>query len=203
MPKATFDNLSDERKAEIKAVCLKEFENKNIVDIAIGNICKDLGLTRPAFYKYFDNIEDCYYYLLSQANFDLHNLIFNVFNEKHDLKEAIELMPKLIADSLFDNPDLPIIKTYFLQWNLSLEKGWMIYQKKHELIHPQSLIVFEKIDLSTLQIKNIAELRSFMKVLASVVHDTIRDSFQQNWDQNVLTEELDLRLHFLLKGIYH
>lgn len=76
MPKSTFHNLSKSRQEEILRVCRREFEEHTLSSSSVSDIVSDLGIARGTFYKYFKDIEDCYFYILSTETRGMHELFF-------------------------------------------------------------------------------------------------------------------------------
>ena len=61
MPKATFFNLSNEKRKKIVKVLTEEFEKKNIQEATVKEIVQKLGIARGSFYQYFETLEESYF----------------------------------------------------------------------------------------------------------------------------------------------
>lgn len=68
MPKATFYNLSDEKKERIFDAALQEFAARPFSQASLNQIVKNAGIPKGSFYQYFDNKEDLYLYLMEAAS---------------------------------------------------------------------------------------------------------------------------------------
>ena len=64
MPKQTFLNLSEEKKNRIVEKCYDLFIDLPYEEITIREIVKSVGISIGSFYKYFDDKEDLYLYLM-------------------------------------------------------------------------------------------------------------------------------------------
>jgi len=64
MPKQTFLNLSEEKKNRIVDKCYDLFIDLPYEEITIREIVKRLGISIGSFYKYFEDKEDLYLYLM-------------------------------------------------------------------------------------------------------------------------------------------
>ena len=64
MPKNTFTNLPDEKKQYIIDTCYDLFINIPYEKITIRDIVKETGISIGSFYKYFEDKEDLYLYLM-------------------------------------------------------------------------------------------------------------------------------------------
>ncbi|WP_332237036.1 TetR/AcrR family transcriptional regulator [Sporolactobacillus sp. KGMB 08714] len=64
MPKATFYNLSDEKKDRIFDAAMQEFSARSFGEASLNQIIKNAGIPKGSFYQYFDNKEDIYLYMI-------------------------------------------------------------------------------------------------------------------------------------------
>lgn len=65
MPKQTFFNLPEEKRAKIIDLALDEFAANAYDTASISRIVVQAGIAKGSFYQYFENKEDLYHYLLS------------------------------------------------------------------------------------------------------------------------------------------
>lgn len=141
MPTTTFEHLNNLKKQRIEQALLIEFSHYSINDAQVARIVKKAEIARGAFYKYFDNLEDAYQYLLNKAFKELHNdLSLENFQDSSFL---IDKMKKFIAEanssSYFDlfrmhfksNEQLlhPFISTIKFT-----KKEWIIFTLSHETL---------------------------------------------------------------------
>ena len=66
MPKTTFLNLSPQKQKRIFDAAVQEFAAKRFSEASINQIIKTADIPRGSFYRYFDNKEDLYLYMLSE-----------------------------------------------------------------------------------------------------------------------------------------
>ena len=57
MPKTTFFNLKDDKKAQIVQSLIKEFEAKTMSEATVKDIVEALEIPRGSFYQYFFSLE--------------------------------------------------------------------------------------------------------------------------------------------------
>ena len=72
MVKATFENLSKDKKDRVTEALLKEFSAHTLASTQVARIVKEAGIARGAFYKYFEDLTDAYQYLFKLVMRDLH-----------------------------------------------------------------------------------------------------------------------------------
>lgn len=73
MPSSTFLNLPAPKKARVEQALLDEFSRAPLSQAQVSNIVAQAQIARGAFYRYFDDLNDAYRYLLCQALRDLHH----------------------------------------------------------------------------------------------------------------------------------
>ena len=66
MATQTFMNLKDEKKEKIITALKNEFGRAPLKDALVSNIIKEASIPRGSFYQYFTDINDAYYYLISE-----------------------------------------------------------------------------------------------------------------------------------------
>ena len=67
MPLKTFFNLTESRQNEIRTLCFKEFEKHGYEGTSLTRIIGNLNIARGSFYRYFENKDDLFYYLVAWA----------------------------------------------------------------------------------------------------------------------------------------
>jgi AcrR family transcriptional regulator len=64
MPKETFFNLPEDKRAHITNIAIDEFANNEYADVSISRIVARAGIAKGSFYQYFNDKEDLHSYLL-------------------------------------------------------------------------------------------------------------------------------------------
>lgn len=122
MPKDTFLNLPEQKRARILDAAIDEFAEKRFSEASINSIIKAAAIPRGSFYQYFSDKEDLYLYTLGEIGkekmkvvmevgmlepeasfFDVYEHMFKVgirWAERHPKYSRIGLLMKL-DDSSF------------------------------------------------------------------------------------------------------
>lgn len=64
MPNKTFDNLSNQKKEAIIRAAMKEFTIHDFDSASLNDIITDIGIAKGSFYRYFNNKQELYDYLI-------------------------------------------------------------------------------------------------------------------------------------------
>jgi AcrR family transcriptional regulator len=64
MPKSLFFKLDETKRARITEAALIEFSSNIYNEASINQIIKTADISRGSFYKYFEDKEDLYYYMV-------------------------------------------------------------------------------------------------------------------------------------------
>ncbi len=67
MPKQTFLNLPEEKRARIVDVALTEFAEKGYTGASITGIVAAAGIAKGSFYQYFEDKDDLYAHIFSAS----------------------------------------------------------------------------------------------------------------------------------------
>jgi TetR/AcrR family transcriptional regulator len=67
MPKATFFNLSEEKRQLIMDLAIEEFAENDYDSASISKIVAQAGIAKGSFYQYFEDKSDLYKYLLDEG----------------------------------------------------------------------------------------------------------------------------------------
>ena len=115
MPKSTFFNLPENKKAVLLEAAKEEFSRVPLNEASIANIVKAAGIPRGSFYQYFEDKEDVFYYLLKKhAEEKRKQFVTNMNRHNGDLFatiiDAFEMIIKDKRDySFFKNTFLHLI----------------------------------------------------------------------------------------------
>lgn len=97
MPTEVFINLNENKKNLLREKLYETFSKYSYHKININLISEELGITRTAFYYYFQDKRDVYEYLVSyQKNKFVKEYIFNQ-NRKIDFEELLNLLFAFLA----------------------------------------------------------------------------------------------------------
>ena len=75
MPKQTFYHLADAKRKSFLQEAYKEFSQHSFEGASVTNLVKTLGIAKGSVYQYFDDKEDLYNYLVTDADRQLNQLI--------------------------------------------------------------------------------------------------------------------------------
>ncbi len=191
MPKSTLYNLPKEKKEKVVAACIEEFKEHPLGEASVANIISRLGVARGTFYKYFVDIEDCYFYILSLETVELHDLFVQLVKDaKFDFGVALRDYGQCIARELYQNDKYALYKNRYLNWNPSIEMKWRDYCKQNG-IKPHHMEEFS------------SEVQSgeAIHLLKAIVHDLVQRNFTENWSKGVFLECYEEQIDMVIKGI--
>ena len=73
MPSETFDHLQPAKKETVTRALLEEFSAHPLAQAQVARIVKAAGISRGAFYTYFNDLQDAYTYLYALALKEVHS----------------------------------------------------------------------------------------------------------------------------------
>ncbi|QIL46455.1 TetR/AcrR family transcriptional regulator [Vagococcus coleopterorum] len=200
MPTETFFNLKPEKKNLILNAAFKEFSQHNIHDALVSNIVADSNISRGAFYKYFTDIEDLYYFVYRQITEDAHSLVIDgIKRADGDLFLGIEYYLSALVLSYSTSDHQKYFETLTLNTNYELEhklsgedqsESSASMKQFARLINPDNLLIQSK-----------AEMIDFLKVLTPLIHQCMIDYFVNKWDEDELITQYHRRIKWLKHGV--
>ena len=99
MPKKTFLNLPETRQAEIRTILLTIFYEKPVSQVKVSEIVDALQMSRGIFYKYFEDLNDAYDYLIHYYAGQIHGEIIEYMTRQEgDFFQGIEAFLLLYVD---------------------------------------------------------------------------------------------------------
>lgn len=129
MPKETFFNLPEEKRALICQVAMDEFADYSFEQASINRIVTKSGIAKGSFYQYFADKKDLYLYLLSLAAQEKIKYLTPVMNslEQADFFQLLHGIYLAAIKFAIENPKYSQISKKVLQ-----NRNSPIYQ---EIIH--------------------------------------------------------------------
>ena len=91
-----FLRLPDEKRAKVKQALLDEFSEHTLMDAQVARIVKKAGIARGAFYKYFDDLTDAYWWLVSSVLDELGFTEEKHFGRGKSVDDYVEQMQDLL-----------------------------------------------------------------------------------------------------------
>ncbi|MGQ2282988.1 TetR/AcrR family transcriptional regulator [Apilactobacillus kunkeei] len=115
MPTQTFLNLNEDKQNQVFNALIKEFSDHRLMDAQVARIIKDCSIARGSFYKYFDDINDSYQYVLKRV---LRKVHFDVFaqleSEQTDSLHAFYVATESFINKLKDSDYEQFYRQYVL-----------------------------------------------------------------------------------------
>lgn len=180
MPKATYLKLQESKKERIYKACKEEFASKPFHQATVRNIVQSLEIPRGSFYQYFDDLTDCYIYVLSQETRELHNLFLSLMRT-HPLAEALDEYKHLLLKELVHSENHSLYKHRFLSWNHELGMAWKKY-------NAQTFVSKEAIS-------------PMISVFKAVVHDLVYRLFSEEWEDQEFITHYDNEIAIIMNGV--
>lgn len=197
MPKATFLNLPAEKQKEISGILLKVFSEKHASLVTVAEIVKEMKMSRSAFYKYFDDLEDAYIYIVQKYSVVLHGTILKqIMAHKNNFFEGIRSYLIQCSQGEVGGHDWQVIK--FLTIVDSTQRGQRLEISQHQSILQQWTEVLE---LNHFKISNQGEALSFLYFMMDMTQNLLADYLVNDWSEEELIRDYDFRIKWLVKGL--
>lgn len=193
MPKKTFLNLPEARQAEIRTILLTIFYEKPVSQVKVSEIVDALQMSRGIFYKYFEDLNDAYDYLIHYYAGQIHGEIIEYMTRQEgDFFQGIEAFLLLYVDLDHDS-------SRYRQLVLLAQNSYL-FSYRPEADH--GVAAWEELLVKNdFQMTNSDEQISFLYFSMKLVIDSLTDMLANNWNEEELLKDFRFKTRWLLEGI--
>ena len=193
MPKKTFLNLPETRQAEIRDLLLTIFYEKPVSQVKVSEIVTALQMSRGIFYKYFEDLNDAYDYLIHYYAGQIHGEIIDYMTRQEgDFFQGIEAFLLLYVD-------LDTRTTRYRQLVLLAQNSYLFSYRPeadHGVEAWEDLLQKNHFDMPSPE-----ELISFLYFSMKLVIDSLTDMLANQWGADELLRDFHFKTRWLLEGI--
>ncbi len=197
MPKETFLNLSNEKRQAIIHVLLKNFSNQPISQVKVSAIVADMEMSRGAFYKYFEDLEDAYSFTIKHYSSQIHRGILNhIEAQKTNFFLGIENYLAWCSSLKTESNEWQAIKL--------LTSGNDLNNRIRRDFPDDSAMLkewFELLKLNHFTIDSKEEALSFLYFVMAIVMDTLTDFIANRWTKEQLIKEFRFKKKWIEEGV--
>ncbi|MFS1135368.1 TetR/AcrR family transcriptional regulator [Enterococcus hirae] len=197
MPKSTFLNLPNEKKQRLIEILLENFSARHISQVKVADIVEDMAMSRGAFYKYFEDLEDAYTYTIQYYSIQIHRDILKYISQnKQDFFQGIE---------------------NYLAWCSELEQKSSYWQAirfltrsddftNHQRTKPSAESGrlkewFKLLKVNGFHITSEEEAISFLYFVMDLVINSLTDYIANDWTTDELLQDYRYKVKWLQKGL--
>lgn len=197
MPKSTFLNLPNEKKQRLIEILLENFSARHISQVKVADIVEDMAMSRGAFYKYFEDLEDGYTYTIQYYSIQIHRDILKYISQnKQDFFQGIE---------------------NYLAWCSELEQKSSYWQAirfltrsddftNHQRTKPSAVSGrlkewFKLLKANGFHITSEEEAISFLYFVMDLVINSLTDYIANDWTTDELLQDYRYKVKWLQRGL--
>lgn len=197
MPKSTFLNLPNEKKQRLIEILLENFSARHISQVKVADIVEDMAMSRGAFYKYFEDLEDAYTYTIQYYSIQIHRDILKYISQnKQDFFQGIE---------------------NYLAWCSELEQKSSYWQAisfltrsddftNHQRTKPSAESGrlkewFKLLKANGFHITSEEEAISFLYFVMGLVINSLTDYIANDWTTDELLQDYRYKVKWLQRGL--
>ncbi len=196
MAKQTFLNLPEQKKEVIIKSLKNEFSRVPLKDALVSNIIKDAKIPRGSFYQYFIDIEDAFYYLVSDYSTNIKKHLLESLNKnKGDIILSYRELYIYILDMMEAEEDKAYFEKIFLNMNYEIER--MFTPNFNDGLN----VMINQINISRLNIPSKFSLSYILDIIESVMMNNIVKSYKRNLSREKNIEVFEKELAFICTGI--
>lgn len=196
MAKQTFLNLPEEKRMKIFNSLKKEFSRVALKDALVSNIVKYAEIPRGSFYQYFEDIDDAYYYVISEYSKEIKKyLLEDLVRCKGDIVLAYNHLYRYILDMIEDENNKEYFEKIFL--NMSYDVQNMFTPNFNDGLN----MIVSQVDVSKLNIASKFGLGYVLDIIESTMMNNIIKSYKRNLSREKNVEIFEKELALICVGI--
>ncbi|HOO67769.1 MAG TPA: TetR/AcrR family transcriptional regulator [Bacilli bacterium] len=196
MAKQTFLNLSEEKRKRIIVASKKEFSRASLKDAVVSNIVKDSDIPRGSFYQYFENLDDCFYYLVGEYSTKIKKqLLENLVETKGDIIKSYRMLYIYILDIIDNKENKEYFEKIFLNMNYETER--MFTPNFNDGLN----MMLNQIDITKLNVPSKFSLGYVLDIIESLMMSNIVKSYKRNLSRQKNIEIFEKELVLVCNGI--
>ncbi|MGH1755300.1 TetR/AcrR family transcriptional regulator [Enterococcus hirae] len=197
MPNSTFLNLPNEKKQRLIEILLENFSARHISQVKVADIVEDMAMSRGAFYKYFEDLEDAHTYTIQYYSIQIHRDILKYISQnKQDFFQGIE---------------------NYLAWCSELEQKSSYWQAirfltrsddftNHQRTKPSAESGrlkewFKLLKANGFHITSEEEAISFLYFVMDLVINSLTDYIANDWTTDELLQDYRYKVKWLQRGL--
>jgi AcrR family transcriptional regulator len=193
MPKKTFLNLSEVRQAEIRDLLVTIFYEKPVSQVKVSDIVEALQMSRGIFYKYFEDLNAAYDYLIHYYAGQIHGeIIDHMTQQEGDFFQGIENFLVLYVE-------LDHSSARYRQLVLLAQNSYL-FSYRPETDHGIDAWK-ELLEQNDFAMPTLEEQVSFLYFSMKLVIDSLTDMLANHWGREELLQDFRYKTHWLTKGI--
>jgi AcrR family transcriptional regulator len=199
MPQPTFLNLSEEKKQTIDTILLNTFYDQPISQVKVAEIVTQMKMSRGAFYKYFEDLEDAYTYIINKYAVSVHqDIIRYIQSDRNQFFIGIEKY--LIWCSQLDHDS-----EYWKSLHLLTKSNDLSAYKRFPLSEDSPLITqwTDILVASHIIIEDHEEAVSFLFFIMELVMNSLTGYIANDWTTEALIKDYRFRVKWMTQGLIH
>ncbi len=197
MPKSTFLNLPNEKKQRLIEILLENFSARHISQVKVADIVEDMAMSRGAFYKYFEDLEDAYTYTIQYYSIQIHRDILKYISQnKQDFFQGIENYLAWCSE----------LKQKSSYWQairfLTRSDDFTNHQRTKPSAESGRLKEwFKLLKANGFHITSEEEAISFLYFVMDLVINSLTDYIANDWTTDELLQDYRYKVKWLQKGL--
>jgi AcrR family transcriptional regulator len=196
MARQTFLNLPDEKRLKVISSAKREFSRVPLKDALVSNIVKGASIPRGSFYQYFDDIEDCFYYIVGEYSTDIKKkLLENLVKNNGNIILSYQQLYIYILDVIYNEENKDYFEKIFLNMNYEVEK--MFTPNFNDGLN----VMLNQIDITRLDIPSKFSLGYILDIIESIMMSNVIKSYKRNLSREKNIEIFQKEISLVCNGI--
>ena len=202
MPSQTFVNLPPEKQARIIQAAKEEFSQYSFYDASINRIIKEAHIPRGSFYRYFENKEDLFLFLLNEYKSEISDQISNmVHNQAGDFFAPHFMLFDYITNKAMEPAHSKFLINVFTRTDIKLAEHLMSFADTREMEEQQETLMKMVVETSLLRFNNKEDVLHVIAILRTITFNQIILALKDLSNVKHIRDNMARQFHFLKYGV--
>ena len=202
MPTQTFANLPAEKRIRIIKAAKEEFSQYSFYDASINRIIKEAQIPRGSFYRYFENKEDLFLYLLKEYKNDISNRINNMTHDRVGNFFSLHFMLfDYITNKAMEPAHSKFLINVFTRTDIKLAEHLMSFTDTREKEVQQETLMKLVAGTHLSKLENKEDVLHVIAILRTITFNQIILALKDLSSVKQIRKDMDRQFHFLKYGV--
>lgn len=197
MPKDTFFHLDEAKRTKIIDAAKKEFTENPLRKARVSNIIKEAKIPRGSFYQYFNDLDDLYYYVITDVFDNVYKLGTKFCDVTDDIFEFSQISFEFDYNGFVNDMRHRFMMNVFQSISSNEEYIVSFNKMRRDYI----MRILNKMDLSNIRLKEEDDLIKMYRMIQELKRNVIHHAIVENLNKEEASKNFKWFLDIIKNGL--
>ncbi|MCK5761905.1 MAG: TetR family transcriptional regulator [Candidatus Izimaplasma sp.] len=197
MPKDTFFHLDETKRTKIINAAKNEFTENPLRKARISNIIKEAKIPRGSFYQYFNDLDDLYYYVITDVFDNVYKVGTKFCDATDDIFEFSQISFEFDYNGFINDMRHQFMMNVFQSISSNEEYIVTFNKMRKDYI----MRILNKMDLSNIRLKEEDDLIKMYRMIQELKRNVIHQAIVENLTKEEASKNFKWFLDIIKNGL--